>query len=61
MFMVGSSDELDSEGVSVYRGVSETLGEIVGCPLNLTLFEGPIWRERVRGLTFEDRLGMSRK
>jgi len=59
--MVGSSDKLDSERVSVSRRVSETLSEIFGCPLNLTLFEVPSWRGKVRGLTAEGRLGMSRK
>jgi hypothetical protein len=59
--MVGSSDELDSERVSVYCRVSETLSEIFRCPLNLTLFEVPSWKGKVRGLTVEGRLGMSRK
>jgi len=59
--MIGSSDKLDSERVSVSRRVSETMSEIFGCPLNLTLFEVPSWRGKVRGLTAEGRLGMLRK
>lgn len=59
--MVGSSDKLDSERVSVYRRVSETLSEIFGCPLDLTLFEVPSCTGKVRGLTVEGRLGMLRK
>jgi hypothetical protein len=48
--MIGPSDALDSERVSVYCRVSETLSEIFGCPLSLSLFEVQSWKGKVRGL-----------